>query len=262
MPLNWPELIRNVFSEETAFTLAIAILIIGLGVAYVVWRWTHELFRKTALGDAVEGTAFERSAQRFGTSTAGIIGQLLALFIYIGALILAFHVARLLNVEEFWPRLAGYLPRLFIAVIAIIVGLIAGDKAKLVIQERLRSVKVPEVAVIPELAKYSIFYIAALIALGQLGVATGALLILLGAYAFGVVFLGGIAFKDLLTASAAGLYLLLSQPYSIGDEVTIDGRRGIVQEVDMFVTRIESDEEEYIIPNQKVFRTGIGRIRD
>lgn len=262
MILDWAELIRSVFSEETAFTLAIGILIIGLGVAYIVWRWTHELFRRTALGDAVEGTAFERSAQRFGTSTAGIIGQLLALFVYVIALIVAFHVARLLDVDEFWPRLAGYMPRLFIAILAIIVGLIAGDKAKLVTQERLRSVKVPEVAIIPVLVKYSIFYIAALIALGQLGVATTALLILLGAYAFGLIFLSGIAFKELLSASAAGLYLLLTQPYSIGDEVEVDGRRGIVQEVDMFVTRIESNGEEYIIPNNQVFQSGIVRVRE
>jgi small-conductance mechanosensitive channel len=85
---------------------------------------------------------------------------------------------------------------------------------------------------------------------------------LLAAYAFGVVFLGGIAFKDMLAASAAGVYLLLAEPYVIGDEVEIDGKRGIVQEVDMFVTHVESDGEEYIIPNQRVMRSGIVRIRE
>jgi len=38
--------------------------------------------------------------------------------------------------------------------------------------------------------------------------------------------------------------------------------RGIVQEVDMFVTRIESDGEEYIVPNSRVFEDGVVRIRD
>jgi len=262
MQIEVPDVIENALSEETAFTLAVAILVVGLVVSYLVWRWTHRLLDRTGITNAIEGTTFERTAQRFGTSTAGVIGLLLAAVVYAGTLIVAFHTARLLEVELFWSRIASYLPRFFIALLAVIVGLIVGDKAAIVIQERLQSVKLPEASIIPKLVKYSIFYIAALIALAQIGVATTALLILLAAYAFGVVFLGGLAFKDLLTASAAGIYLLLTEPYTIGDEVEIDDKRGIVQEVDVFVTRIESDGEEYIVPNQRVFRSGVVRIRE
>jgi small-conductance mechanosensitive channel len=53
----------------------------------------------------------------------------------------------------------------------------------------------------------------------------------------------------------------LTEPYSIGDEIVIGDQSGIVQEVDILVTRIESDGEEYIIPNKRVFNTGIVRIR-
>jgi small-conductance mechanosensitive channel len=162
----------------------------------------------------------------------------------------------------FWAQVTRNLPRLFVAVLAVIVGLIAGDKAEIGIQERLRSVKLPEVTVLGAIAKYSIYYIAALIALAQLGVATAALLVLLAAYAFGLVFLCGIAFKQFLAAGAAGIYLLLVEPYSIGDEVRIDDKRGIVQEIDMFVTRIETEGEEYIVPNQRVFDSGIVRVRN
>jgi len=262
MQVDWPDLIRSLFSEETAFTLAVAILVVGVVLAYLVWRWTHIILERTGIKTATEGTTFERTARRFGTSTAGILGLLLGTFVYAGTIIVAFHIARLLNVELFWSRIAGYLPRFFIALLAIVVGLIVGDKAALVIQERLQSVKLPEASVIPRLVKYSIFYIAGLIALAQIGVATTALLILLAAYAFGVVFLGGLAFKDLLTSSAAGIYLLLTEPYTIGDEIQIDDKRGIVQEVDVFVTRIESEGEEFIIPNQQVFRHGVVRVRN
>jgi len=262
MQLDWPDLIRSLFSEETAFTLAVGLLIVGLILSYMVWRWTHRVLNRTGWGSAIEGTTFERTARRLGTSTAGILGLLMAAFVYAGTIIISFHIARLLNVELFWSRIAGYLPRLFIAILAIVIGLIVGDKANIVIQDRLQSVKLPEAAIIPKLVKYSIFYIAGLIALAQVGVATTALLILLAAYAFGVVFLGGLAFRDLLTSSAAGIYLLLTEPYTIGDEVEIDDKRGIVQEVDVFVTRIESDGEEYIVPNQQVFQAGVIRIRD
>jgi len=259
---DWPRLIRRVFSEEAAFALALAILVVGVIVAILSWRWTRSLLARVGMPEVVEGTSFDRTARRFGTSTAGIIAVLTAMFVYAIVIIVALHVARLLDVELFAVRMTSYLPRLFIAVLAVIVGFIVGEKTKLLVGEKLRSVKLPEASLIPKLVKYSIFYIAALIALAQIGVATDALIVLLAAYAFGIVFLGGIAFKDLLRASAAGIYLLLTEPYSIGDEVRVDDKRGIVQEVDMFVTRIEADGQEYIVPNQRVFQSGIVRIRE
>jgi small-conductance mechanosensitive channel len=262
MQIDWAELVRSLFSRETALAVSVLILILGLFVAYYVWRWVHRFSDRAGIGGAVEGTPFERTARSFGTSTVGIVAILAALFVYVASIVLALHFADLLNVQLFWSRFTGYLPRLFVAVLALIVGLIAGDKARLVVSERLRSVKLPEAGLLPELVKYSIFYIAALIALAQVGVATGALLVLLAAYAFGLVFLAGIAFKDLLAASAAGVYLLLTEPYVIGDKVVIDGKRGIVQEIDMFVTHVESDGEEYIIPNQQVMRSGVVRVRE
>ncbi|QSG08142.1 mechanosensitive ion channel domain-containing protein [Halapricum desulfuricans] len=256
-----PTLVRALFSERGAVAAAVLVLVIGAIVGYLVWRGTRNFLCRQGVDDAVEGTLFERTANNVGLSTVGILSLLAAIAVYFLSVLLALHVARLIDTEFFWIRFTTLLPRLFVAALAVILGLVVGDKAKLVVSDRLKSVKLPEVSIIPELVKYSIFYIAALIALGQLGVTTAALLVLLAVYAFGLVFLGGLAFKDLLAAGAAGIYLLLSQPYGIGDEVEIDGTRGIVQEINVFVTHIESDEVEYIIPNQRVFKRGIVRIR-
>jgi len=261
MQFDWPNLARRLASQEAAVVVASLVLVFGLLVSYLLWRWIHRFSDRAGFTGAVEGTPFERTARGLGTSTIGIVATLAATFVYVVAIIIALQIVGL-RIQLFWSRFAGYLPRLFVAALALIIGLIAGDKARLVVSERLRSVKLPEAGLIPELVKYSIFYIAALIALGQIGVATSALLVLLAAYAFGLVFLSGIAFKDLLAASAAGVYLLLAEPYAIGDKIEIDGNRGIVQEVDVFVTRVESDTEEYIIPNQRVVRSGVVRIRE
>jgi small-conductance mechanosensitive channel len=58
------------------------------------------------------------------------------------------------------------------------------------------------------------------------------------------------------------VFLLLNQPYTIGDRVRIGEQEGIVQEIDMFVTHVEDDDTEYIVPNQQVFRSGIVRVRE
>ena len=262
MQFDWPELIRSLFSQEAAAAVSIGVLVIGVLMSYLAWRYMHYFLSDAGIDEAVEGTAFERTAQRFGTSTVGLIATLVAISVYIGAVILAGTVSQRFRDVSLWSQFVGYLPNLFVALFAVMVGLIAGDKAKLSVSEKLRSVKLPEAELLPELVKYSIIFLAALIALGQLGITTEALLILLAAYSFGLVFLCGLAFKQLLAAGAAGVYLVLSQPYSIGDEIRIQGQQGIVQEVDIFVTHIESESEEYIVPNDQVFSAGVVRIRD
>jgi len=260
--VNALEEVGDAISDEFAVSLAVSALVLGLFVSYLIWRVTHRLFEWTGLDSTVEGTTFERAAGRFGTSTAGVVGLLFAVSAYAVILLFALNLVRVAEASGFWSGVARLMPQLVVAIVAVIVGVILGDKSRLVVQERLRSVKLPEAAVVPELVKYSVYYIAALVALAQVGVATTALLVLLAAYAFGVVVLAAIAFQDLLAAGAAGIYLLLHEPYSIGDEVRIDDRRGIVQEMTMFVTHVEDNGEEYIIPNQQVLRSGVVRVRN
>lgn len=259
---DWSEIIRRVFSEETAVWLAMLVLIAGVVVSYFSWRWTKRALEGVGLDETVEGTLFERTVQNFGTSTVGVVALLVAVFVYLGTVIIAISIAQLVPTTLFWSQLTSYLPRLFIAALAVIAGIVLGDKAGLMVSERLKSVKLPEVELIPETVKYSIFYIAALVALGQLAIDIDALLVLLVVYTLGLVLLSLVAFWDLLRAGAAGIYILLNQPYSIGDRVRIDGIEGIVQEVDTFTTHVESGGEEYILPNQKVMRSGVVRVRD
>jgi small-conductance mechanosensitive channel len=254
--------IRRLLTTDFDLFVASLILVVALLLALVVSRTLNRLLTGAGVPDEVEGTPFERTAQRLGTSTVKLVSRLSALFIIVVGVVFALRVAGALNASLLIGGMVAFLPSLFIASLVVITGLILGDKAELYVSERLRSVKLPEVGAIPVLVKYSIFYIASLVALGQLGVATAALLVLLAAYAFGVFFVGGLAFKDMLSSAAAGLYLVLNEPYTIGDEVVIDDQRGIVQEVDVLVTRIESDGREFVVPNRQVFKSGIVRVRD
>jgi small-conductance mechanosensitive channel len=255
-------LLRRLLTSDIDLFVASLIVVIAILLGFAVARLLRGLLTDAGVPDEVEGTLFERTARRLGTSTVNLVSRLSGLFIIAVGTIFALRVAGFVDAGLLIQGLTDFLPSLFIAALVVITGLVVGDKAELVVGERLRSVKLPEVGAIPIVVKYSIFYIAALVALGQLGVATAALLVLLAAYAFGVFFVGGLAFKDMLSSAAAGFYLVLNEPYTIGDEVVIDGQRGIVQEVDVFVTRIESDGREFILPNRKVFQAGVVRVRD
>jgi small-conductance mechanosensitive channel len=256
------ETMQRLLTDQFRLFVGIFVLLLAVGAGLLVRRYVRRLLDSLAIPEAVEGTPFERYAQRLGTSTVGLLSNLSGLFVLAVGVIIALRLVNALPPEVLSQGITNFLRQVFIAVVVLIVGVITGDKAELYFRDQLKGVKVPEINILPRLVKYSIFYIAALIALDQLGVATTALLVLLAAYAFGVFFIGGIATKDLLMAATAGVYLLLSEPYAIGDRVEVDGNRGIVQEVDTFVTRIESDGEEYVVPNHRVFRSGIVVVRD
>jgi small-conductance mechanosensitive channel len=242
--------------------LALLVLVIGLVAAYLVGILNRRLLTRVGVPGAIEGTAFERTVQEFNTSTVQILARLSSYFIAAVVVIVALSVAEVNYLDRFWSSVASFLPRLFVAAVVMIVGVVVGDKADLIVTERLRGVKLPEANVLPPVVKYSVVYVAALIALGQVGVQTLALVVLLAAYAFAVVLFAALATKDLVASAAAGVFLLLREPYGIGDEVKVAGERGIVQEVDLFVTHIEADGEDHVIPNHSVFRDGIILIRD
>ena len=254
-----PEFLLNV---RYRIWLALAVLLFGLALAYLTGVINRRLLRRAGVPEVIEGTTFERTAREFDTSTVRILAQLSSYFIVAVAVIVALTVADVNYLEQFWSGVAAFLPRLFVAAVVVIVGVVVGDKAELLVAERLRGIKLPELGVLPTVVNYSVVYVAALIALGQVGVQTLALIVLLAAYAFALVLFAAVATKDLVASAAAGVFLLLRQPYGIGDEVRVAGERGVVQEVDLFVTHIETDGEEHVIPNHMVFRDGIVLIRE
>lgn len=242
--------------------LALGVFLLGSLLAFLAGRANRRLLERTGVPAIIEGTAFERTAREFGTSTVAIVAKLTFYFLVVIALLIALTVAELEFVGLFWSGVAMFIPRLFVAIFILLIGIVVGDKVELLIADRLSGIKLPEINVVPVVANYSIVFVAVLLALAQVGVATLVLVVLLGMYAFAIVLFTAIATKDMLAAGAAGVYLLLTQPYGIGDEVKVADRRGIVQEVNLLVTHIETDGEEHIIPNHSVFRNGIVRIRE
>lgn len=243
--------------------LVVAILVfVGVvAVGYLFGQLAKQLLTAIGIPEAVEGTAFERAAQGLGSSTVVVVARLSSWFIYGFGALSALYVAGVLDIALFFTQLTRLVPQVFVAVFALIIGIVAGDKAEVLINERLRSVKFPEITLVGTIVKYSIIYVALLVALGQLGIATVALLVLLSVYLFGAVFLAAVAGRDLLASGAAGVYLFLNQPYGIGDRVRIGDRTGVVQEVELFITRIEDGDTEYIVPNRTVLEEGASKQR-
>jgi small-conductance mechanosensitive channel len=254
--------VSQVFEPDFRYLLATVVFFTGVVLGYLVGRVNERVLEAMDVEEAVEGTTVDRMARDMGTTTVSLIARLTSWVIYAFSALVALEVARLTVQGAVWYPVVGFLPSVVVAIVVLFVGVLLGDKAELVVSERLRSVKVPELTIVPLTVKYSVLYVAVLIALSQVGVAVGALLVLLLAYAAALILFTLVATRQLLASASAGVYLLLREPYGIGDRVAIGDHEGIVQEVDVFVTRIEDDGREYVLPNHLVFERGVVVVRE
>lgn len=255
--------IRSVLpGDDLTLLFAAFVLIAGIVLGYLVGQFNERFLRGVGLDEVVEGTPFERTARGLNTSTVELVARLSSWFVYGVTVVVVLQITNIVDASQLWAQVPAFIPHLFVAVLILIAGVVIGDKLELLVRDRVQAVKLPQVGIVPLAVKYSVIFLAALLALGQVGVTVNALLILLAGYLFAIVLFGALATRDLLSSAAAGIYLLLHEPYGIGDEICIEDRCGIVQEVDMFVTHIEAENREYVIPNRMVFRNGIVRVRD
>jgi small-conductance mechanosensitive channel len=68
----------------------------------------------------------------------------------------------------------------------------------------------------------------------------------------------GFASQSVIGNAVAGILIALSQPLRIGDEVEVDGTKGVVEEISLTYTWLRtSDNDRFIVPNQKLASTSI-----
>jgi small conductance mechanosensitive channel len=101
-----------------------------------------------------------------------------------------------------------------------------------------------------KLVRWSILLLAGLTCLNFFGVQTTSFAALIGAAGLAI----GLAFQGTLSNFAAGAMLLLFRPYKVGDEVNVAGYLGIVREIELFTTAIDThDNRRIIVPNSSIF---------
>jgi small conductance mechanosensitive channel len=96
---------------------------------------------------------------------------------------------------------------------------------------------------------YALWIMVAIAALNKLGVETTSFVALVGAAGLAV----GLALQGSLSNFAAGVLILIFQPFNLGDKIETTGVVGIVKEIQMFNTVVHTDDKKVvIIPNSKI----------
>ncbi len=99
------------------------------------------------------------------------------------------------------------------------------------------------------LARWTLLISAVLACLGVFGIEPTSFAAILGAAGLAI----GLAFQGTLSNFSAGVMLLTFRPFSIGDYVKTSGQEGVVAEIGLFVTAIDTvDNRRIIVPNSAV----------
>ena len=98
-------------------------------------------------------------------------------------------------------------------------------------------------------AKILIIAFAVIIGLSKAGIEITPFVALLGASAFGL----SLAVQGPISNYGAGIVLIITRPFTVGDTLTVSGQTGLVDYVKLGATElINEDEERITIPNRKV----------
>jgi len=99
------------------------ILIVGYFVAKIVAKIITTVLQKVGFDRVVERGGIKKALSQSKYDAAGILGKIVFYFIFLGVLSLAFGVFGSNNpVSQFLAQIIGYLPRLFVAVLALVLA--------------------------------------------------------------------------------------------------------------------------------------------
>lgn len=156
-----------------------------------------------------------------------------------------------LNLASFGLRLLSALAVLLVgAALARAAGAAAGAALN---RSPLRR-RVLLVNFLSRVAGTTVLVLAGVVALGELGLDIGPLIAGIGITGFVV----GFAFKDSLANLAAGLLLLVYEPFEVGETVEVGGLKGRVLDMSVAATELRMEDGKLaIMPNSRIWNAPI-----
>ena len=102
---------------------------------------------------------------------------------------------------------------------------------------------------IANVVKISIIVMVAIICLNKLGISITPLIAAIGAISLGA----GLAVQGLLSNYGAGLNIVLTRPFIVGDTISVKGVSGVVTDILLAYTKIVTEDDvEITIPNKHI----------
>jgi small-conductance mechanosensitive channel len=158
-----------------------------------------------------------------------------------------------LDLQALLDAIVAFLPRLGLALLVYLIARVISSWATRLLRRRLTGQKADEelIILLEMFTRWGIQGLGIVLALEQL--APGRLSALLAGLGIAGVTIG-FALQDVAKNFIAGILLLLTQPFEIGDTIEVQGYAGKVLAINLRSTEMrESDGRFVIIPNSDIF---------
>ena len=135
---------------------------------------------------------------------------------------------------------------LFLGVGLVVAGWVGGQVAKVA---EAKKIDVTLARFIGNVVKLILIVFVAIITLGNFGITIAPLIALAGASAFGAT----LAIQGPLSNYGAGLAIILSRPFIVGNTITVENVSGVVEEITLAATVLVGEDDEKIrVPNKEI----------
>jgi mechanosensitive ion channel-like protein len=201
---DWGTAIFNALSNAVNLILTfiprllgfLVILIVGLIIAALVAKAVTFLLRKVGFDRMSDRIGLTRFEQRMGVKmdTAGILGKIVYWFIVLIFLVPAADALGVPAVSNILNELVGYIPNVFVAILVLFLGALAGTVVADLVRGTVASANIGNPNILASIARWAIIGFAALIALEQLNIAPSLINELFGATVAAVAIAFGLAF--------------------------------------------------------------------
>jgi len=243
----------------------VSVLVIG----YVVARWVGGLItviaEKIGLQTAAEKSGLAKSMHDVGIRrpVPSIVGGLVFWLLMCVFVMAGFNILGLESVTSAMSEVVNYIPRLLVATVVVVIGLLAATFLRGVVATSADRVGLSYAEYLAGGCYWVLSLLTFIAAFNQLGIQFALLekLILIGSagLAAGFALAFGLGGRDVMAGILAGYYV--RQRLQAGDTVSVAGFEGTVREVGPVATIIETRENGLVsrhsVPNAKMLQEAV-----
>lgn len=175
LSLSFKNLWLGVIGFVPNLLIAIVVVLLGWGIGSLLGRVVSQIIKAIKIDEALRRAGVEDFLNKGGLSlnSGSFLGGLVRWFVILVFLIAAFEILHLSQVTMFLRDILNYLPQVIVAVLILIAAGLVADAMKKVVLSSAMSAEVASAGFLATVTKWIIWVFAILVALSQLGIATG-----------------------------------------------------------------------------------------
>ncbi len=259
------QLVQSLLQDIVSFIPSLMGAIIVILIGWIVAKALRKLIKKALAAVGVDkiGEQIERIdiVRKSGISIkiSGFLSSVVYYFMMLIFIVAGTDILGMPAISKLVSDLLNYVPNLIVAILVMGIGLLIADFLKNLVHTACKSVGIPAYGMIANIVFYFVLINVFILALSQAKIDTDFLKNNLSLILAGIIFafaLGyGIASKDLASNFLASFYL--KNKFTIGEEITIQGIKGKIVEIDNNYVKVKTAKSTQLVPIIKLITESV-----